>query len=115
LATLWLDYFTPPLRNAINALFFIEYSWNLAKYKVSAILAEHSRAPIWSSNCGIGQSSIAWAIDSIANPHLNNKPDTIIVIPGKANGQVILACKPLPSLSIPSVFAHQQKLIRHVV
>ncbi|WP_456448632.1 hypothetical protein, partial [Thiolapillus sp.] len=32
------------------------------------------------------QSSIAWAIDSIANPHLNADPGTIIAFPGEIFG-----------------------------
>ncbi len=32
--------------------------------------------------CGIGSIINSWAIDSIANPHLNNDPGTIIAFPG---------------------------------
>jgi hypothetical protein len=32
------------------------------------------------------QSSIAWAIDSIANPHLNDDPGAIIAFPDETCG-----------------------------
>jgi hypothetical protein len=34
----------------------------------------------------LAQSSIAWAIDSIANPHLNNDLGAIIAFPGETFG-----------------------------
>ncbi|MEJ2395886.1 MAG: RelA/SpoT family protein [Candidatus Thiodiazotropha sp.] len=38
--------------------------------------------PISSSSCGIGSIISSWAIDSVANPHLNNDLGTIIAFPG---------------------------------
>jgi hypothetical protein len=49
-------------------------------------LAEHALAPISSSSCGIGSIINSWAIDSIANPHLNNDLGTIIAFPGETFG-----------------------------
>jgi hypothetical protein len=49
-------------------------------------LAEHVLAPISSSSCGIGSIINSWAIDSIANPHLNNDLGAIIAFPGKHLG-----------------------------
>jgi hypothetical protein len=36
----------------------------------------------------LAQSSIAWAIDSIANPQLNDDPGTIIPFPGETFGLI---------------------------
>jgi hypothetical protein len=58
----------------------------LAKYKVLSTHAERALVPISSSSCGIGSIINSWAIDSIANPHLNNDLGTIIAFPGETFG-----------------------------
>jgi hypothetical protein len=37
----------------------------------------------------LAQSSVAWAIDSIANPHLNNDLGAIIAFPGETFGLIL--------------------------
>jgi hypothetical protein len=53
---------------------------------VSPAYAELILAPISSLICGIYSSSIAWAINSIANPHLNNHLGAIITFLYKTSG-----------------------------
>jgi hypothetical protein len=57
------------------------------RYKVLPPHAERALAPISLSSCGIGSIINSWAIDSIANPHLNNDLGTIIAFPGETFGQ----------------------------
>ncbi len=49
----------------------------LTRYNVLPTHAERALALISSSSCGIGSVSIAWTIDSIANPHLSDEHGTI--------------------------------------
>jgi hypothetical protein len=54
--------------------------------EVLPTLADCALAPISSSSCGICSIINNWAIDSIANPYLNNDLGTIIAFLGETFG-----------------------------
>ncbi|MGD9164431.1 MAG: hypothetical protein PVF13_06680, partial [Chromatiales bacterium] len=52
--------------------------------------AERALAPVSPSSCGICSIINSLAIDSIANPHLNDDPGAIIAFPGETFGLIRL-------------------------
>ncbi len=78
--------FHPAAEKCANARYLLNIPGLLKNDNVLPTPAERALAPISSSSCGIGSIINSWAIDSIANPHLNNDLGTIIAFPSETFG-----------------------------